>query len=150
MTKLTLEQAQAILASRKMIQEDGKYRLKVTNVTPYLREDGTSVKITNFAAMTPYHVAEARKLAQSGDYNGACNQSLSASPRSERDFCPQKGEIVDVIVETLTTKNGVTGQFVTSITPVATSTASNVSLANIFGKSEEVVEALEHSGVEAA
>jgi len=142
MPNLTLEQAQGILGSRKMITEDGKYRLKVTNVTPYLRPDGTMVKITNFAAMIAHHVAEARKSIAEGDYDSACNQGLSASPRADRDFCPQKGEIVDVIVETITTKNGVTGQFVTSITPVATTVAKNVNVASLFAAEvEEEVEA---------
>lgn len=140
-----------ILQSRKAIQGDGKFRLKVTNVTPYIRPDGTAVRIVNFAGMTSHHLSEARKAIQAGDYDAACNQCLTASPRDNgKDFCPQKGEIVDVIVETITTKNGVTGQFVTSMTPVATTVASQVNAATLFGVEEEVVaDASVESGVPA-
>lgn len=149
MSTLTRESAMQILQSRKAIQADGKYRLKVTNVTPYIREDGTPVSIVNFAGMTVHHLGEAKKAIQAGDYDAACNQCLTASPRQNgKDFTPVKGEIVDCIVETITTRNGVTGQFITSMTPVATTVANQVNAATLFGVEEEVeADASVESGV---
>ena len=51
-----------------------------------------------------------------GDYDDAANQGLSLSIL-QGQFTPMKNQIVDIVVEELTTNNGVTGLFVTSCSP---------------------------------
>jgi hypothetical protein len=54
--EITKENTKSIIKSRKLVPSVGNYVLKVTNSTPYTREDGTETHIVNFAAMTPYMV----------------------------------------------------------------------------------------------
>lgn len=122
--------AKQIIASRDLITKEGKYRVKVTNVTPYHREIGNGINqvaITNFAAMTNYHLEAAKTLFAQGDYQEACNQNLSMSIRSN-DFLPAKGEIVDIVVSEITTKNEVTGLFVISMSPVHATKAAKIDM----------------------
>lgn len=122
--------AKQIIASRSLIAKEGKYRVKVTNVTPYHRDLGNGiaqVAIANFNAMSNYHLEAAKTLFGQGDYQEACNQNLSMSIR-KNDYQPTKGEIVDIVVSEITTKNDVTGLFVISMSPVAASTAAKIDM----------------------
>jgi hypothetical protein len=127
--------ASTIIASRSQINNAGKFRVKVTSSTPYFKQSETGsnqVAIVNFNAMTMWHLKEAQALFLEGDFQGATNQALSASIR-EKDYLPAKGEMVDIMVEEVTTKAGVTGLFVTGITPIAAVTASKVNMASFLG-----------------
>lgn len=140
------ENAINILKSRKMISKEGKYTLKVTSVTPFHRsnEQGSDqVAIANFNGMAPYHVEAAQTLFAQGDYQEAVNQNLSASIR-ETDYLPSKGEVVDVIVEQITTNNGVTGLFVTSVIPKKAETAPSLNILSFLEESGESVNILEN------
>ncbi len=111
-----------IIESRKLINLPGSYELKCTGVTPF--EDKF---IANFAAMTDYQLSEAKKHFAAGEYQEATNQNLSASLRPT-DYIPAKGEIVKVYVDRITTKNEVTGLFVTSVSEVKAKATTKVSL----------------------
>ncbi len=119
---LTAEQAIQILNSRKLIPAiDGYYAVKVTSVTPFEERF-----IANFNAMTDYHFSEAKRLLLEGEIDEAVNQNLSVSLRAT-DYIPSKGEILEVYVSEITTKNGVTGRFVTAIKEVKAKATSKVS-----------------------
>lgn len=111
---MDLANAIGIINSRKLVS-DGAHLLKVTNVTDYQGK-----KIVNFAAMTQYHMERALDAIDNGDVIAAVNSGLSANLRPGTDYIPNKGEIVKVVVDTVTTKNGVTGQFVISVSELAT------------------------------
>ena len=119
--------AQLILKSRKVIASPGKYTAKVTSVTPYIKQNASgpaTVAIANFNIMTDYHLGVAKGYFTQGDFQEAINQQLSASIR-ESDFQPSKGETVEIMVENITTNNGVTGLFVTAINAIKASEASS-------------------------
>jgi hypothetical protein len=111
-----------IINSRKLIAQPAVVQLKCTSITPF---DGKF--IANFNAMTGYHVDEAKKHLANGEYQEAVNQSLSASLRAT-DYLPSKGEVVKVIVEEITTGNGIKGLFVTSVSELKAATIGKVSI----------------------
>lgn len=123
-----------ILESRKLITQPGKYQLKVTSATPFQREDGTMVSITNYAAMTPYQLGEAKKLIKAEKFQEATNQSLSSSQRLANDYIPSKGEFVDVLVDEIVNKENITILAVVSVVAIKSTKATNVSF------TEEVIE----------
>lgn len=110
-----------IIKSRKLVALPGSYELKVTSVTPF---DGKF--ICNLSAMTSYHIDEAKRLFSENDFQEAVNQNISASLRAT-DYIPAKGEIVKVYIENTTTKSGITGLFVTSLSELKAKASSNVS-----------------------
>lgn len=115
----------SIITSRKSISQAGAYELRATNVSEY---DGKF--IANLNGMTPYHVTEAKRLIMLGDEESiqkAVNQGLSASLRPT-DYIPSKGEIVKVVVDNVTTSNGITGLFVVSVSELKARNAGKVSL----------------------
>ncbi len=117
--KLTPEAAARIITSKGVISTPGTFRTKCTNVTPYvqIREGGLKqVGIANFAAKTPYHETESARLFAQGEFDAAANQGLSHS-LIEGKFTPAKGQMVDIVVEEITTNNGVTGLVVTDVIP---------------------------------
>ena len=116
--QLSIQNAVQIIQSRQQIQGPGKFRVKVTNTTPYVREDNTAVTICNLAAMTPYHVGQAKTFLKDGDTQSATNQNLTVSPRAGRDYTPSKGEFVDIIVGFVETKSGEQALLVTSMSAV--------------------------------
>lgn len=110
------ENALNILKSRQQISGPGKYKAKVTSVTPFHRANAVGADqthIVNFNIMTPWHTEAAKTLFAQGDIQEAINQNLSSSVRLG-DYLPSKGEMVEIVVENVTTKNGVEGLFVTS------------------------------------
>ena len=124
--EITKENTKSIIKSRKLVPSVGNYVLKVTNSTPYTREDGTETHIVNFAAMTPYQVDVAKALYKNGDYTAATNQVLSAS-LLKGQFVPAKNERVKVFVDNITTKNGVTGLFIVGVSEIPLAEAKGVS-----------------------
>lgn len=152
MSNLTVKNAVAIIQSRQQITEPGKYRVRVTGTTPFVREDGTAVTICNLGAMTSYHVAQAQAYLKAGDAQSATNQNLTSSPRSGRDFTPAKGEFVDVIVSYVDTKNGEKALLVTNMTAVPLSQTTSVKGFESFLTEAPVAQAAEvfqQEGVEA-
>ena len=120
-----------ILASRKLVKVPGKYTAKVTSVTRYSRtyERGPSqIAIVNFNVMTAFHQEKAITLYKQGLYQEAVNHTLSSSIR-EGDFLPVKGETVNIMVSEVSTRNGVTGLFVTAISPIPAETPDSFNTA---------------------
>lgn len=118
--------AVAILNSRKLIAEPGKFNLKVTSSTLFTREDGTVTKITNYAAMTPYQLEQAKALGKEDKWQEATNQSLSSSQRVGKDYEPAKGELVDVVVDYIKNKDGIDILAVVSVTGMKTTKATSI------------------------
>lgn len=118
--------AKQILNSRILISAPGKYRVKVTNVTPYVRENGQSTDIVSVNAMTPYAQAQAIAALKEKDYDAACNTNMSGSVL-DRQYCPSKGEFVYMNVDAIPNKDGVEILVVQSFTeiPVSTTTKAN-------------------------
>ena len=103
MEKLTAIQ---ILNSRSLLTEVGvEYPVKVTNVTPFNREDGTSVNILNFNAMTPWQAAQAKLALKAGEYQEATNFNISSSSRVGIDFTPVKGQNVYITLAEIKSKS---------------------------------------------
>lgn len=124
------DQAKTIINSRKLIATDGKYELRVTNVTPYHRDLGngrSQTAIVNVAGMTLYHATQAAALYTQGEYQEAVNNNISFSVR-DNDYMPKKGEVLECFVETIVTKSGVTGQFVSSFSAAPIQPAKAMSL----------------------
>lgn len=150
--ELSIQNAVQIIQSRKQINEPGKYRVKVTGTTPFARPDGTAVTICNLNAMTPYHIAQAKAFLQAGNTQDATNQNLTSSPRSGRDYTPSKGEIVDIIVDFVATKDGSQALLVTSMSAVPLAQTGSVKGFESFLAEEPVAQAAEvfqQEGVEA-
>lgn len=145
---LSMNDARKIIRTREMITEPGKYQVKVTAATPYVREDGRSVVICNLAAMTPYHVAQAKQLFAEGNVQAATNQQLTASPRVGQDYCPQKGELVNINVGWVATKDGSNALLVQSISAIPLTQTRKVNLA-MFDDVAEEAEVFDNQAVEA-
>lgn len=108
-----------ILGSRLPITSEGKYAVKVTNCGDYHRalpQGGAVVAIANFNAMTPYQMDQAKADLVAGEFAKALNHNLSLSIRNS-DYRPAKGEIVDIEVGIIKTKDGEDALMVTSLTP---------------------------------
>lgn len=118
--ELTQEVVEKIISAKKEVNGEGYVNLKVNSVH-YLPEDDRT--IINLAGRTPFHTQEAIRLFGEGDLDAAANQGLSAGLRPT-DFIPAKGEIVKCMIEEVTTGNGVTGLFITSVTPLPVMKAS--------------------------
>ena len=116
---MNLQDAVAILGSRITISQAGKYTVKVTNCSDFHKAlaRGAQVAIANFNAMNSYQDGKAREFLQAGDIEGALKQNLSLSIR-DTDYRPSKGEIVDIMVEEVQTKDGEVALLVSSLTPI--------------------------------
>lgn len=151
MSNLSFDDAMNIIRSRELISEPGKYRVKVSSVTPYVRENGQAVQITNFSAMTPYQIGQAKKFFAEGNVQAGLNQQLKASPRIGQDYCPQKGDFVDIHVNYVTTKDGASALLVQSVSAVPLNQTKKVSLTAFgFGETESEVFDNQPSTVEEA
>lgn len=118
---MEIKDAVKILSSRNAIAAPGKYRVRVSNCSPFSKvlEGGqTIVAIANFNGMSPYHVEQAKELLNEGDITKALNQNFSLSIRAN-DYKPTKGEVVDIIVDLVDTKSGDKALLVTGLSPVA-------------------------------
>lgn len=128
--EVTEESCIQIINSRRIATEPGKYQVKVTNVTPYERPEeqgGLLTQINNYDLMTPYNLQEAKRLFNEGDYTGAASQKLSSSSRIGIDYCPMKGEIVEVVLDIIETKNRPEGALlVKAVQPLRTKVAASV------------------------
>ena len=120
------DQALKILGSRSQISAPGKYRVKVTNCGDFSKDLGNGqsvIAIANFSAHTPYQVGQAKEDLAAGEFAKALNHNLNLSIR-QSDYRPAKGEIVDVIVDYITTKDGEQALLCTSLSPIASTTPS--------------------------
>jgi len=136
---LTAENAIQILNSRKKVTEVGKnYVLKVTSVTRYFQpEDGDPRHIVNLNGMTSYHIGEAKKALKEGDFDASTNFNISASRRPGIDYTPQKGQLVNVVMEEYENKEGIKALGVASITALDTAVSSNIDFSNFLEEEEE-------------
>lgn len=109
--------AMQILQSRVVINQEGKYTVKVTSTNVYTDPDtGVTRTIVNFNAMTPYNASVALKAFQEGDYDAATGKGTSMSASQLKgQFVPSKGETVDVEVVDYITKDGEATFVVSSI-----------------------------------
>lgn len=165
---MNITDLKTLLASRRMINGQGKYQLKVSNVHLH---DGRH--IVNFNAFTPSHVsgwettdadtgevtkvASLKELISEGtpeSLQAAANRNISSGQRDGKDFVPVAGEIVNIVMEKSTTKAGVTGLFISSITPLPTLETKQFSVGDLFGDDEneepEVEETVEELKVRLA
>jgi hypothetical protein len=148
--ELSMKQAVQIIQSREQINEPCKRRVRVTGTTPFIREDGTAVTIVNLAAMTSYHVAQAKAFLKEGKLQEATNQNLTSSPRQGRDFTPTKGQIVDIIVGYVETKSGEQALLVTNMTDVPLSQSTSVKgFESFLAENVEAPAVFAQEGVEA-
>ena len=123
-----------IVESRKLISQPGSYDLKVTGVTPF-----NGNYICNLAAMSTYHVEEARSLAEEGKFQEAANKQFSINVLPNA-YLPAKGEIIKCYIDNVTTKNNVTGLFVTSHSELKSVAAGKVSFS--FGSLKSTTETI--------
>lgn len=130
-----------IFNSRKLITGPGKFNLKVTSTTPFQREDGTLVQITNYAAMTPYQLTEAKRLGKEGNWEEATQNSLSSSQRIGKDYLPAKGELVDVVVDHIINKEDIEILAVVGVTAMKTTKATSINFEDAEVEEESLVEA---------
>ncbi len=118
-----------IINSRKLITEPGKFAVKVTGITPYTRPDTDILtNIVNFAAMTPYQLGEAKRLLREGLFQEATNQNLTSSQRIGQDFQPDKGEIVNIVVDYIKTTSGENALLVVSVSEMKTKNTFSINL----------------------
>lgn len=152
--KLTKEEALRIIASKGTVDSPGIWRAKCTNVTPYPADRGNGVKqvaIANFNLKSAYHKRNAVALLVQGQFDDAANQGLSLSIL-EGQAAPMKDQIVDVVVEEVTLKDGTVGLFARSFTvapvqqPVKDSIEELEALAN--GQIEEGVSIMKEEVIE--
>jgi len=118
MANLTKEQSEKFITSKTIISEPGVYEVKCTNTHPFSKDLANGIRqvaIANFNCMSEYHRDAAVTLFSQGDYDEAANQGMSYSVL-EGSFIPMKGQMVEVLVEEVTTSNGITGLFIQSVT----------------------------------
>lgn len=84
MQKLTQKSAQAILSNRVMISSLEPKRIKINSVSAQefawknpISGGSPTYKIVNTNALTPYHFEKAQELYNEGNYDAACNESLT-------------------------------------------------------------------------
>lgn len=146
------KQAKQILTSRKLVATTGKFTVKCTNTNPFRREnkDGsfTDVTIVNFAAMTPYQLEQAQELFKEGKFQEATNTNLSAS-QLPGQYIPAKGEIVDVEMDTIENKEGVSILVVGTIVPRKAEEARRISADAFSDEESEEEETVDATKAEA-
>jgi hypothetical protein len=130
--KLSAEKAVRVIQSRKLLKEPGKYMVKVINTVPYEREDGTAVSIVNYAAMTPYHVLQAKGLYDLGKYDEATNHHLSSFQRIGKDYQPVKDQFANIDIDWVPTKANpnIKALLVINCTEIKAESAPNVKFVN--------------------
>lgn len=113
-----------IVSSKSVIEREGSHRVRVSSTCSYrrVRTNGAQqVGIVNFRAMSSYQDKISKTLFQQGQYQEAANTGLSLSIL-EGQYFPEAGTYVIVQVEEKTTGNGVTGLFVTEVSPAPVET----------------------------
>jgi hypothetical protein len=123
--------AKQILNSRIFVDTPGKYAVKVTNVTPYTREDGTETHIVSVNAMTQYQKTQAIAALKVEDYDAATNTNMSGSVL-DRQYCPSKGEIVHMNVQEIVNNDGVRILVVQSFSEIPVKTATKTNFDDFF------------------
>lgn len=108
----TFELAASRVASRKVVNKPGKANLQVVSVNHY---DGKV--IVGFKAHTSAKRQEAMQLLREGKLVEAINTNLSASLLPSQ-YIPTKGEVVAVITEMVTARNGSKIIGVSSVSPI--------------------------------
>jgi len=143
MSEFTKEDAVRVISSRKMVApsvDGATTTCKVISIGDYTDEEGVQYKIVNLALMNAYHVAQAKKLLAEGIISGkgnATNQHYSQRFRADSAWIPAIKSTVEVLIEEVTTKNGVTGQFITNMNPIASVACGKVDLSMDFEEVEE-------------
>lgn len=93
------QDAKSILESRSVINSAGKYTVKVTHVTKgYVTPNGRVVDIVNFSAMTGFQASKALQSFKAGEYAESTDRTGLSTSVLDRQYCPSKGEIVDIEV----------------------------------------------------
>lgn len=123
--------AKQILNSRIFVDTPGKYAVKVTNVTPYTREDGTPTHIVSVNAMTNYQRDQAIAALKLEDYDAATNTNMSGSVL-DRQYCPSKGEIVHMNVQEIINNDGIKILVVQSFSEIPVKAATKTNFDSFF------------------
>jgi hypothetical protein len=116
MAEMTQEIAMRILNGRKIVNNTGKYQVKVVNVHAY--EDK---HIVNVGAMNMFQAKQAREDLIEGEYQKATNSNLSLSI-FEGNKLPAKGEIINVFADNVPLKEGGTALLLTSWSEIQVNT----------------------------
>jgi hypothetical protein len=84
MNKLSQKSAEAILSNRVMVSNTEPKRIKINSVSSQefawknpVEGGSRTYKIVNTNALTPYHFEKAQELYNQGEFDAACNESLS-------------------------------------------------------------------------
>jgi len=146
MATLTIEQKKAILNSKlqNVITAAGKYQVKCNNITLYTDENGKSRYIINTNAMTQYHVQQAISLWQADEHDEALQQNITLNARVNSDgqildFLPTKNETFFLIMDEITTKQGITGLFPISAIPMPVTAKKAFSLDSLLKTEKEEI-----------
>lgn len=134
-TSLTQEGVLKILSSREQLSEPTMRRVRVTGVTRYTDpNDGTTVYLTNYAAMTPDLVQKALEHLELGEFQQAGNTNLVSRQRLGIDFLPVKGQLVEIVVDWVPSRENpdVKKLRVVSVNPIAASESTKTDFAAMF------------------
>ncbi len=125
-TVISKESAYNIIKNRIDALQPGLYKnIKVTQVNTVSLMNSTArtalearniTHIANVNLITGYQKLKALEHYKAGDFNMATNQQMSLSIRKS-DYCPSKGEYVDVQVGEIVNKDGETILVIQSILP---------------------------------
>lgn len=148
--------AKNILRSKKQVDTEGKYSLKVTSTPRFYEggEDQPDRYLISLAGIAPDQLKAAREYAAEEKYDEAAGMGLSFGQNckfdgSAPDFLPEKGEIVDVEVEEVEAQDGSMVLRPTSISPRHAKRAQQVDVDSLFGE-EEAEEATQGENFEEA
>jgi len=142
MSEFTKTDAIRIIQSRKLVPAEANgvtMSARVISIGNYTDEEDKQFKIVNLGLMNSYHVAQAKEKLAEGDLSGATNQHYSRRIPVDAKWCPAVGSTVEVVIEEITTSNNVTGQFITSMSPLASVSGGKVSL-SLETEEEETLE----------
>ena len=125
---MELDAVKAILGSRIMITEPGKFKVKVTAVNPW-----DDRNICNFNAMTPYHATLTKADIADGNLDECLNHNLSSGQRMGKDYTPVKGEFVNIHVDYVAVKNSEDqALLVTAVEQIKAAATTAVSVDSFF------------------
>lgn len=90
----------AILKSRVVIPQPGKYLVRVTSVNPHVNANGNAVNIVNFAAMSAVKAATLQKKVTSGTVTqDDLNDGALSFSTLQGKACPEKGAFVYIYTD---------------------------------------------------
>lgn len=135
-------EALRVLKGRKVVNSNGTVTVKVTSVHPH-----DDKHIVNVNAMNLFGANQAKALLMDGEYVASCNTNLSFNV-FEGQTCPDKGQLIDVVIDDIKLKDGSTAKLIAGWSKVAEATVSTFSFDDVEEEVEEPAEA-ESGNIEA-